>query len=123
MQKPSLGLGLGLGLPALGPKGKKVTSGKPKSSAKSSSSSLPSKQEDNLSTSGTSNIGGGIFSDALEELAQQTRNTLEGMGTRDSHTSGDKLVESIVKQFEELGTSEVNTIPFWLFFDITERIS
>jgi hypothetical protein len=110
VNKPSLGQGLGLGLPALGPKGKKASPGKPKSSARPSSS-LPPKREGNSSSSGTSSSsgGGGMFSDVLEELAQQTRSTLEGMGTSsDIDTNGDKLVESIVKQFEELGTNEVN---------------
>ena len=57
-----------------------------------------------------------MFSDALEELAQQTRSTLEGMGTGDTDTNGDKLVESIVKQFEELGTNEVDKNPSFSFF-------
>lgn len=92
-----LGQGLGIGLPALGPRGKKVGSVKAKSSGKSSSSSKVNDK---------SPANGGQLADTLEELAQQTRQTLEGMDNNDQEAMADKLVESIVKQFEELGSSQ-----------------
>lgn len=92
-----LGQGLGIGLPVLGPRGKKAGSVKAKSSGKSSSSS---KADDKSPTND------GHLTDTVEELAQQTRQTLEGMDSNDQEGMADQLVESIVKQFEELGGSQ-----------------
>ncbi|MCO5558206.1 hypothetical protein L7F22_011785 [Adiantum nelumboides] len=91
-----LGQGLGLGLPALGPRGRRGGSTKAKPIGKASSNS---KEDEKCAN-------GGRLADTLEELAQQTRQTLEGMETKDQEVMADKLVESIVKQFEELGSSE-----------------
>lgn len=96
-ESATLGQGLGIGLPALGPRGKKAGSTKAKSAGKTSSSSK---------SEGRDCANGGHLADALEELAQQTRQTLEGMDTNDEEAMADKLVESIVKQFEELGSSQ-----------------
>ncbi|KAI5060832.1 hypothetical protein GOP47_0023337 [Adiantum capillus-veneris] len=92
----TLGQGLGLELPALGPRERRGGLAKAKSNGKTSSTSRADKKSTN----------GGRLSDTLEELAQQTRQTLEGMETKDQEDMADKLVESIVKQFEELGSSE-----------------
>lgn len=93
-----LGQGLGIGLPVLGQRGKKAGSVKAKSTGKTSSSS----KADDKSPRNDGNL-----TDTVEELAQQTRQTLEGMDTNDQEGMADKLVESIVKQFEELGSSQV----------------
>lgn len=93
----SLGQGLGIGLPALGPKCKRTGSVKAKSSGKTLSNST--EHEKSVSN-------GGNLTHTIEELAQQTRRTLEEMDTNDQVDMADTLVENIVKQFEELGGSQ-----------------
>ncbi|KAI5077088.1 hypothetical protein GOP47_0006912 [Adiantum capillus-veneris] len=95
-EETKTGQGLGLGLPALGPRGRRGGSIKAKSNGKTSSTSKTDEKTAN----------GGHLSETLEELAQQTRQTLEGIEMKDQEAMTDKLVESIVKQFEELGSSE-----------------
>ncbi|KAI5061551.1 hypothetical protein GOP47_0024056 [Adiantum capillus-veneris] len=93
----TLGQGLGLGLLALGPRKRRGVLAKAKSNGKTSSTSKEDKKSAN----------GGHLSETLEELAQQTRQTLEDMETDDQEAMANKPTESIVKQFKELRSSKV----------------
>ncbi|KAH7436092.1 hypothetical protein KP509_05G002000 [Ceratopteris richardii] len=95
-EKTSLGKGLGLGLPALGSREKRAGPKKSIANAKTSSSSKVDEKASNAAS----------MTDTLEELAQKTRQTLEEMDMSDQNEAVDKLVESLAKQFEELGSSE-----------------
>eukprot|EP00250_Pteridium_aquilinum_P015812 c22776_g1_i2 orf=167-913(-) len=86
----TLGEGLGVGLPALGSKEKSPGPLK----------ALPSSDDDESLANSVH------LADTLEELAQQTRQTLEGLVANDQKDMADKLVESIVMQVKELGGSQ-----------------
>ncbi|KAH7432440.1 hypothetical protein KP509_07G022700 [Ceratopteris richardii] len=92
----TLGQGLGLGLPTLKPKEKRGSSKVHQYSDKGSPDLEVNKNV----------LKDGSLANSLEELAQQTRQTLEGMNVKDEETMADELVENIIKQFEDLGSSE-----------------
>lgn len=102
--KSSLGRGLGVGLPTLTPGRRKTIPAKGKDAmgaGKTSSSSRSAPFDDRTPANR------GHLSNTLEELAQQTRQTLEGLNTpMDSDAMANKLVEDLVKEFQELGGSK-----------------
>ncbi|KAH9327588.1 hypothetical protein KI387_007766, partial [Taxus chinensis] len=80
--------GLGTGLPSLAPSKKK---GKQKIG--SYSASKPTSTDAHAET--------------LEKLAQQTRDTLQGLqSSAQDEVAGEKMVEDLFKQFEDLGGSQ-----------------
>lgn len=99
----TLGRGLGVALPALVPGRRKTASTKGKSATYTGKTPFASRaQGAAASDAATDNR----LSDTLEELTQQTRQTLEQLNTAgDDEAMGERLVESIVKQFEALGGS------------------
>lgn len=98
-EKTTMGQGLGVGLPALTPGKRKTASTKGNNAmhtGKTTSSAKAAAVDARVSAT-----------DTLEQLAQQTRQTLEGLETdMDDDAMGEKLVEDLVKQFEELGGSQ-----------------
>ncbi|KAJ7568140.1 hypothetical protein O6H91_01G020500 [Diphasiastrum complanatum] len=97
-----LGQGLGLGLPTLSPGKKKSGSTK----SRSSTSNQPAASTSRPTVVDPSNSS---MAATLEKLAAQTRQTVESMeaSPSDEDAMGNQLVENLVKQFEDLGGSQV----------------
>ncbi|CAM6114041.1 unnamed protein product [Calypogeia fissa] len=99
-----LGLGLGLGLPGLATAGKKKAAkgkGRSSSSADGTTSSRAAVARE---------LGmpppEGPLSATLQQLAEQTRETVGNIDAVDDDKLGDELVENLMKQFEDLGGSQ-----------------
>eukprot|EP00249_Psilotum_nudum_P012641 c23895_g2_i1 orf=259-1089(+) len=95
----TVGQGLGFGLPSLSATKRKTGLAKGKGLVNS---------RDASSRSGTAAFtNDSHLSETLEKLAEQTNKSLEGLDAAgDNDALGEKLVESLVKEFEELGGSQ-----------------
>ncbi|KAL2621674.1 hypothetical protein R1flu_001879 [Riccia fluitans] len=98
-----LGQGLGLGLPALGPAKKKSGGSKPGTSTGASGTSSGSSSSFSRDRSAAQRP----LSATVDMLQQQTRETMGNIDVADKEDiMGEELVESLMKQFEDLGGSQ-----------------